>query len=248
MPSQDAARPRVALFRAREDAAGSAARLRRLGFSVACLPVMEVAPLAFAPHRRRYDAVIATSGKAFLEDAPVDRASPLYVVGARTGRAAESRGWRLAAPPAPDSARLIETLKRTIPPAAAVLYLAGRDRKPALEAALGSPPELEIVEVYAAEARNCWRPAEIRALAACAFALHFSRRSASLAAELAERAGAGGHFRRIRHVCLSEDVAKPLRAVGAAEIRIADRPEEAALFATLIGASAVFPSSGASRI
>ena len=33
---------RVALFRAREDASVSAARLRRLGFSVACLPVIEI--------------------------------------------------------------------------------------------------------------------------------------------------------------------------------------------------------------
>src|ERR1700690_2957050 len=95
---------RIELFRAREDAAGSAARLRRLGVAVANLPVIEIAPLPFAPAKTRYDAVIATSAKAFLSNAPVERASPLFVVGARTARAAESHGWRLAAPPAPDAA------------------------------------------------------------------------------------------------------------------------------------------------
>ena len=148
---------RIALFRAREDAAGSAARLRRLGFAVANLPVIEIAPLPFAPAKTRYDAVIATSAKAFLSDAPVERASPLFVVGARTARAAESHGWRLAAPPAPDAARLIEALERLMAPGASLLYLAGRDRKGGLEAALGATRALEIVEVYAAEAREAWR-------------------------------------------------------------------------------------------
>ena len=87
---------KVALFRAREDATASAARLRRLGFSVACLPAIEIKAQAARPMRSRYDAVVATSGKAFMGDWPGDRSPPLYVVGARTGRAAKSRGWRLA--------------------------------------------------------------------------------------------------------------------------------------------------------
>ncbi len=248
MPNPDAAIPRVALFRAREDAAGSAARLSRLGFAVASLPAIECVPLAFALRRARYDAVIATSGKAFASDALADRASPLFVAGARTARAAEARGWRLAAEPAPDSARLVEILKETIPPGAAVLYLAGRDRKPTLEAALGGFCALEIVEAYVVEARKRWRRAEIRALDACAAALHYSRRSAFIAAELAETAGAGARFRLMSHVCLSDDVASPLAAFGAADIRIAAKPEEAALFATLMGAAPLFPSLSPSRI
>jgi uroporphyrinogen-III synthase len=248
MPNVEAAAPRVALFRAREDAAGSAARLRRLGFAVACLPVVEVAPLEFAPKRRRYDAVIATSAKAFLKDAPVGRDSPLYVVGAATARASARRGWRLASAPAPNSARLIEVLKRALPPGAAVLYLAGRDRKQAIEAALGGAQSLEVVEVYAAEARRRWRPAEVRALNACRIALHYSSRSAALATALAEGAGAGARFRLMTHVCLSDDAAARLEAFGAHAVRTAASPEEEALFATLIEAAAVFPSLGPSRI
>lgn len=248
MPNADANKPRAALFRARNDAASTAAQLRRLGFAVARVPAIEIVALAFTPKRRRYDAVVAASDKAFLADTSVDRASPLYVVGARTARAAEAHGWRLAAPPAPDSRRLVEMLNRTISRGAPVLYLTGRDRKPAIEAALAGATTLELAEVYAAEARQSWRPSEIRALEACAFALHYSHRSAALAAELAKAGGAAGRFRLITHICLSNDVAKPLLASGAVCVRVAARPDEAALFATLRQAASVFSSQDPSRI
>ena len=134
---------RVALFRARQDARASAARLRRLGFAVACLPAIEIRPQAVRPRQSRYDAVVATSDKAFLGDGPCDKSSPLYVVGARTGREAQARGWRLAAPPAPHAAELIERLTSALRPNASVLYLAGRDRKGAIEAALSGTFALE---------------------------------------------------------------------------------------------------------
>jgi len=239
---------RIALFRAREDAATSAARLRRLGFSVACLPAIEIMALAIAPRRLRYDAVVATSSKAFLTGGPSDISSPLYVVGRRTGRAATARGWRLASPPAPDAARLTGTLKRALRPGANVLYLAGRDRKETIEGALRSAFALEIVEAYAAEARKAWSPTEARALASCAAALHYSRRSAGLAAALAKAAAVEARFLALAHVCLSHDVAGPLEAAGAARIAVAETADEAGLFHALSRTLGGFPSLGASRI
>ncbi|HXZ17663.1 MAG TPA: uroporphyrinogen-III synthase [Roseiarcus sp.] len=248
MPRLDAARPPVALFRALKDAERSAARLRRLGFKVARLPVIAIAAIDASPRRRRYDAVIATSEKAFLADIPADRIAPLFAVGALAGRAGESRGWRLGAPPAADAAELVAQVKRALPPGAALLYLAGRDRKPAIETALEASNELEVVEVYAAEARAHWRPAEVRSLLTCAIALHYSRRSASLATELAERAGVGARFRRMIHVCLSDDVAGPVRAIGARDVWVAGAPQEEALIAALIASTAIFPSQRPSPI
>jgi uroporphyrinogen-III synthase len=239
---------RVALFRASADGARSEAKLRRLGFSVACLPVVEIASVQVKPASERYDAVVASSVKAFIGQATLAATAPFYAVGARTARAAEARGWRLAAPPASDAARLIEMLRRELPPAARVLYLAGRDRKPTLEAALNGFCALEVVEAYAAEARGSWRPAEVRALASCSVALHYSRRSAALAAQLAENSGQAEHFLALRHFCLSDDVAEVLHASGAPLVVVAERPDEAALFAALSEAAAVFPSNGASRI
>ncbi len=233
---------RVALFRARDDSAASGARLQRLGFSVVCAPVVEIATRPFALRKARYDLVTATSANAFLTDSPVANTAPLYVVGAKAGRAAERRGWRLAAAPAANVERLIEMLKREIAPGADALYLAGRDRKGTLEAALGAICDLEVVETYAAEARHAWSPDEVRALAECAAALHYSRRSAALAARLAKASGLATTFAAMRHVCLSPDIAEALRATGAAEIVVAGTPDESALFAALGLALRVFPS------
>jgi uroporphyrinogen-III synthase len=241
-------KPKVALFRAREDAAGSARRLRKLGFSVASLPAIEINVLPVESKRARYDAVVATSDKAFLADTSRDLMSPLYVVGARTGLAAEARGWRLAAPPAADAAHLIDTLAARLKPGAHVLYLAGRDRKHAIEAALGRTYRLETVEAYAAEARASWPPAELRALDACVVALHYSRRSATLALQLAKDAGVEARFLALAHVCLSRDVAEPLIAAGAARVAIAHEPNEAALIRALSQEAHEFASRRSFRI
>jgi uroporphyrinogen-III synthase len=245
---EGAARSRVALFREREDANASAARLRRFGLSVVRLPVIEIRSRAAQPRRSYYDAVVATSDKAFHADGPPDTSSPLYVVGARTGRAAEARGWRLASPPARDADELVRTLAGALKPEASVLYLAGRDRKEVIEAALAEKVELDVVETYAAEARVAWRPAEARSLASCVAALHYSRRSAGLAAALAKTAGVEGCFLNLNHVCISRDVAEPLQALGASSVAIAETPDEVGLFRRLRQVLSGFPSRGSSRI
>jgi uroporphyrinogen-III synthase len=239
---------RVALFRELRDAKSSAARLRRFGFSVVCLPVIEIRTSLIRPQRVQYDAVVATSDKAFRLDGPSDTSSPLYVVGARTGHAAEARGWRLASPPARDAEQLVRTLAGALKPGASVLYLAGRDRKEIIEASLAERFELEVAETYAAEAREVWRPAEARSLASCAAALHYSRRSAELVAALAKAAGEEARFLDLNHVCISRDVAESLQALGARRVAIAETPDEAGLFRRLRQELGGFPSLGSSRI
>ena len=240
---------RIALFRARKDAAGSAARLRRLGFSVAHLPVIEIAPLPFATAKRRYDAVVATSAKAFLSEAPVDRASPLFVVGARTAREGEARGWRLAAPPAPDAERLIRD-GRAVDQARRERALSRRPRSEARRSRRRSARRARsrLSRPMRRKRGQGWRPAEARALASCAFALHYSRRSAALAVRLAKAAGLSGRFAAMTHVCLSADVAGPLEAIGAAHVLVAERPDEPALLAALSHAARLFPSDRPYRI
>jgi|GEM_PF-313859 len=241
-------RAHVALFRAREDAGGSAARLRRLGFSVVGLPVIEIHGQPIRPRRARYDAVIATSAKAFHAESAPASSPPLYLVGARAGRAAEARGWRLAAPPARSAAELVRMVAGALKPRASILYIAGRDRKDAVETALAEQYELEVVEAYAAEARASWRPSEAQALARCIAALHYSRRSASLAADLAKAAGKNACFLKLKHVCISQDAAEPLQTIGASSLFIAKTPDEAGLFQTLRQALGGFASLGPSRI
>jgi uroporphyrinogen-III synthase len=240
--------PRVALFRERKDADASAARLRNLGFSVVCLPVMEIQARPVRPLRSHYEAVVATSDKAFHADGPRDTSSPLYVVGARTGHAAEARGWRPASPPARDAEELVRTLAIALKPGAHVLYLAGRDRKEVIEAAMSGAFDVEILEAYAAEARAAWRPAEARTLGACVAALHYSRRSAEIAAAQAKAVGQEAYFLDLNHVCISRDVAESLQALGASRVAIAETPDEAGLFRRLCQELGGFPSVRPSRI
>jgi uroporphyrinogen-III synthase len=192
--------------------------------------------------------VVATSDKAFHADGPPDTSSPLYVVGARSGRAAAARAWRLASPPARDANELVRTLAGKLKAGANVLYLAGRDRKEAIETVLTGAFGVEIVEAYAAEARAAWRPAEARSLASCVAALHYSRRSAELAAALAKAAGEEARFLKLNHICISRDVAEPLQALGASRIAIAETPDEVGLFRRLRQELGGFPSRGSSRI
>ncbi len=116
--------------------------------------------------------------------------SPLYVVGARTGRAAAARGWRLALPPARDADELIATLIGVLKPEASVLYLAGRDRKEVIETALAERFELEVVEAYAAEAARGLAPGR------SAFSRVLRRRPALFTPVGRARGGAGEGSRR----------------------------------------------------
>jgi len=59
--------------------------------------------------------------------------------------------------------------------------------------------------------------------------LHFSRRSAQAYLDCAARVGSLERALAPVHFCLSRQVAQPLAAAGAATIRLAPRPDEAAM-------------------
>jgi len=231
----------IALTRAQDDAEATAAALAGLGYPAVVAPAIEIVALTTRLPEGRFDALIATSPRAVRALGQRERhslaATPLYVVGGRAAEAAAASGLSLASPPAEDAATLAAQLRSTLKPVARLLYLAGRDRKPILEAALAQAGhEVAAVELYAAQARAGWSAREARAVAGCAAALHYSRRTAALTLILAERAGLAAPFRAMVHVCLSADVAAPLIAAGAARVVVADRPDETRLLAALEGA------------
>jgi uroporphyrinogen-III synthase len=229
---------RIALMRARDEAEASAARLAAHGFAPVRAPVLTIRTLAATLPPGPFDALIATSPRALVALAETDRAAlgrlPLHVVGARAAGAAREARFALRGEPAPDAARLAERLIASLAPGARLLYLAGRDRKAGLEAALAAAGHRVVaVALYQAEAREAWSASEAEAVAGCAAALHYSRRSAALAVALAERAGIAERFKAMAHVCLSPAVAAPLEALGASQIVTADAPDEASLIAAL---------------
>jgi uroporphyrinogen-III synthase len=229
---------RIALMRAEDDTEASAAELAARGFEAVVAPAIAIRALPAAPPEGRFDALVATSPRAIRALGAADRVRlamvPLHVVGARVARAAADAGLALAGEPAVDAAALAGRLARTLPSGARLLYLAGRDRKPTLEAALAvAGVVVQAIELYSAEARAGWSAREAGAVAGCDGALHYSRRSAALAVALAARAGIAERFRSLLHVCLSPDVAEPLAADGATRIVVAAAANEAHLLAAL---------------
>jgi uroporphyrinogen-III synthase len=225
-------------MRAREDAERTAARLAELGRESVIAPVTEVVATGAKAPPGPFDIVVATSAKAFdlLEASARDPIAglPLFVVGARTARAAAAKGLAIDEPAAPDVVALVARLSARRGAASRALYLAGRDRKSDLESALAAAGHrVAVIEVYAARERPAWTGGEAGDVARCGAAMHYSARSAALAARLAESAGIGDAFRSLRHVCISEDTAGPLRAAGIAGIHAARTPDEDALFAAL---------------
>ena len=193
-PPESAVTRRIALMRAQNDAEATAAELAARGFEAVIAPAIEIRALPAAPPEGRFDALVATSPRALQALGEAGRARlatiPLHVVGARAARAAREAGLALAGEPAADAAALAERLARTLPSAARLLYLAGRDRKPTLEAALVAAGfAVQALELYAAEAREAWSAHEGRAVAGCDGALHYSRRTAALAVALARAGG-----------------------------------------------------------
>lgn len=228
----------VALFRSREDADHTAAQLRSRGFDIALAPVLRIVATGAEPPRERFDAVVATSVNAIVLLAPATRAAivglPTYVVGRRAAAAAVEAGLSLALEPAPDVAALSSALGERLAAQSRVLYLAGRDRKATLEEALGAMgASLSVLDTYVAEAREAWSAEETAALKRCAVALHYSRRSAALAVALAARAGLAEVLGGMQHLCLSPDVAEPLREAGWPSVACADAPDEARLVKAL---------------
>ena len=229
--------PLVALFRAREDALPSAQALSERGVTAIIAPVVETIATGAVPPAEPFDFGIATSAKAFHLAMPAQLAAlrglPLYTVGEKTAAAAWTAGLAPQSPAAADVAALLPTLAAR---AGRALYLAGRDRKPEIEAALSG--RVVALVVYEARARSRWDDAEAQAVGGAAAALHYSERSARLAVDLADAAGLTAAFRRLPHVCLSRQAAAPLAAFGATRTLWPRSPNEDALFDTLESALA----------
>jgi uroporphyrinogen-III synthase len=113
-----------------------------------------------------------------------------------------------------------------------LLYLAGEDRSVDLAKELaGHGLNVRTVVVYRAVAAERLPPEIKQAIAAGELdgVLHYSRRSTDAFVRCLHRARLRERALALRHFCLSAQVAVPLAQLGAADVRIAGRPEEAAL-------------------
>ena len=219
-------------------ALGSAKLLEAMGYRPIIAPVTQIVAAGARPPGEGFDAVLATSARAFAflsgESCARLASAPLFAVGEETAAAARARGLAGRGAIASDAPSLTPMLLAQFSSGARLLYLAAQDRKSGIETALAAAGiEVRTVEIYRAEARSGWSGQEAHDIRQCAVALHYSRRGAALAIEFAARAGCAEPFRALTHVCISTDVAGPLRRAGAGAIAAANQPNEAALFVAL---------------
>ncbi len=224
---------RVLLTRAEEAASRTAERLTSAGHTIISAPLSQIEPLAFEWPPGPFDALLATSGNAFLgraEPGPF-KALPLYTVGERTADIARRAGFTNASAKGRNADELAGFLLGTLPASARFLYLAGADRRPQLEERLSEAGRfLAVVETYQAVAQGTLTDAARAALGddAPLTVLHYSPRAARLF--LKEAAGLPITRSGLRHFALSEAVAAPLLAAGC-DVRVATTPDEEAMLA-----------------
>jgi uroporphyrinogen-III synthase len=229
---------RVVVTRPQSDGERTAAAVRALGHDVLVAPLMRVEPVA-ADLGGRWGAIIVTSANA--ANAIADNSArnslnmlPLFAVGQRSAEAARHAGFTNVTSAGGDVHDLVRTLVvRQADAKAPLLYLAGEDRAADLLVELstrGIAAEMRVV--YRAVTAQ-FPPALIEALKAGEVdaVMHFSRRSADNYVAGANKADVARAALAVRHFCLSAQVAEPL--VGAGNIIVAARPDEAALFELL---------------
>lgn len=230
---------RVLVTRPEHDARQTAARLMARGHEAAVEPVFTIEPVAFDDPEGSFAAVAATSANAVRAAANNRRLArfrslPLFVVGAHSAEAAREAGFQDVAVAEGDARSLAGMLADRFP-SSRVLYLAGADRAQDL-AALVAPGgiEIEILAVYRARAADRLSAAAIAMVRENRIdaVMHYSARSAAAFIALARKEGLDLGGSRVRHLCLSEAVAIPLRDAGA-DAETAARPDESALFALL---------------
>lgn len=214
------------------------AALAALGHAPLVEPVLAVRPTAAAPPVGPFAALLLTSANAVpaIRDAPALRGLPVFAVGARTAALAREAGLGPVREGPGDAADLAALVAATLTPGEPLLHATGAERKPEPAATLSAAGfRVTAFVAYRAEALERLPPAVGRELTGNRLeaALHYSRRSAAVALALADGSEHGGAFRRLRHYCLSPDVAAPLEAAGVPVHFVAARPREADLLDAL---------------
>lgn len=223
---------RILVTRPPAAAARTAQRLRERGHDILIAPLLDIVPSHEPMPAGAWDALVLTSENALVALPDPPACVPVLAVGDRTAAAAEQAGFTDVRSAEGDRHALALLAQEGLPPGSRLLIVAGRDRKDDLAPRLREAGhEVTLWTAYAAEAAETL-PADARSALADGdldAALHYSRRSAAICLALARRAGLEAPFLRLFHVCLSEDVAAPLREAGAAGIITARRPDETAL-------------------
>ena len=225
---------RVWITRAQPGAARTATRLTALGFEPVVASLLTIRPLpdalSAAPDLATIAALAFTSPNgveafAALVPPPLLRDRPVFAVGDATAQAASAAGF----PDACSASGDIHALARLIAASPIDgLILAPGAREPAGDlAALLPDRNIQRLPVYAAEETDAAPPADFDAVL-----VHSPRAARALAAVMAAIMTPDAARNRLA-VCISAAAVAPLAALGFAEIRTADAPDEASMLTAL---------------
>jgi uroporphyrinogen-III synthase len=234
---------RLLVTRPEPEGARTAARLRARGHEVRLVPLLRIEPVAGARFGAGpWSGIVFTSANAVRAVATHRRfrelaGLPAYAVGARTREAAVAAGFAQTASAEGDVDALARLIAATTGDAGLpLIYFAGSDLAGDLAGALGRVGQaVETVIAYRAVAVDDF-DADLRAAIADGeidAVLHYSARTASAYVAAAKAAGLTESAMKIRHLCLSSQVARPLAASGAGAVLVAAAPNEEALLALI---------------
>jgi uroporphyrinogen-III synthase len=232
---------RLLLTRPEPDAQRTAAALRTQGHDVVIAPLLRIVPIADAQiGEGPWAAILITSANAAPAVAAHARVTPLrtlpvFAVGRRSADAMATAGFADVTSADGNVSDLAQLVAARLQPAARLLYLAGEERSGDLAGDLRARGfAVETTLIYRAIAASGLPSAAADALAnGIDGVLHFSRRSAETYVDAARTAGLVRNALKPIHFCLSAQVAEPLVQAGAADIRVAERPNEAVLLALI---------------
>ena len=229
---------RLLLTRPEADAARTAGALRARGHDVIVasllrIDIMPDAALAAGP----WSGLLVTSANAVRAIANHPRRGelrnvPVFAVGKHSAQDMRAAGFADVASADGNVSDLAKLAAARMKPGARLLYLAGEERSGDLAGMLRAQNfTVDTVLVYRAVTADVLPGHAVAALeAGIDGVLHFSRRSAEAYVNAARNGGLldvalSGPV----HYCLSARVAEPLTQAGTAKLRIAARPDEAAL-------------------
>ena len=226
---------RVLVTRSPEDALRTAEKLAARGHEACLAPVTRIVPTGDPMPSQPYDALIVTSAHAEEALASLDRSKPVFAVGERTAEPVRAAGFASITVVEGDAISLVRLIRGTLKPGLTLLHVTARHHKeePALSLRAAGFTILQW-EAYEAEAVQTWPDNAIEPLRSgqIAAALHYSRRSADLVIRLAGEAGLASSLLTFPNLCLSADVAAPLRSAGATTL-VAEEPSDEALLGLL---------------
>jgi uroporphyrinogen-III synthase len=233
---------RILVTRPQPGGLQTAIALKERGHEPIMAPLLETEILSEVdPDAGPWNAILLTSANALggLAGAVGHKAwrrMPVFAVGDRTAKAARDQGFTDVASAGGNVDDLAGLVAARLKPPARLLYLAGQERSGDLAGALRAKNFIvDVVVVYRTlAARTLPEPAATAIKNGVDGILHFSRRSAEAFVQAASDAGLlDAALTKPVHYCLSGRVAKPLKQAGAANIRIAVRPDEEALLELL---------------